>query len=170
MISHNIPEGYTCDLCPVLVDNEESICPIYGEELEKFTGEDDVEYSVKCQDCLDKRDVVIHHPRISPNKISVEYENPNVTITLGAVEARWLINGFYLAQSEHCNKGSQRDVEGKELIRVISNSINGQLGLEFCSVKDQKKNEDDDSTLPNVDLSWAGEGLGFPGGVSSGDL
>lgn len=63
----------------------------------------------------------------------VECENPTVTLKMGAVEARWLINSFQVAQNDHCNKSSKRHAESKELVKNLTQSINKQLGVEFAN-------------------------------------
>jgi hypothetical protein len=67
------------------------------------------------------------------SRTSVECENPTVTLTLGAVEARWLISGFEVSQKDYCNKGSQRHFEGKELVENLKKSVNEQVDFKFCN-------------------------------------
>ena len=56
-----IPEGKTCDLCPVYIESDSGICPIYREDLEYFQDEDDNSVALRCPRCTQKRQLKITH-------------------------------------------------------------------------------------------------------------
>jgi len=61
----------------------------------------------------------------------IQCEDLPVTITLKAIDLRWLLKGFACAQTEHCKPGTQRWNEGEELIANLRKEINKQVDYEF---------------------------------------